>query len=56
MRLKLDTGASAKTTPKLWASLRSYSGHSAAIEVVQLHFRKIQIEVVPRGGEESNAY
>lgn len=41
--------------PKPWTSLRAYSGHSAAREVVQLQFGKIQIEVVPRGGRESNA-
>lgn len=50
VRLKLDTGAWANVVPKSWTSLRAYSGHSAAREVVQLQFGKIQIEVVLGGG------
>lgn len=41
--------------PKPWTSPRAYSGHSAGREVVQLQFGKIQTEVVPRGGGESDA-
>lgn len=50
VRLKLDTGAWANVVPKSWTSLRAYSGHSAAREVVQLQFGKIQIEVVLGAG------
>ena len=49
VRLKLYTGAWANVMPKSWTSLRAYSGHSAAREVVQLQFGKIQIEVVLGG-------